>query len=123
MRHASLIPLALLVAVSAAAQPSASPLAGTWEGSFTAPQGKGQMELVLSRDSTWHGRVQVRVDHPVPPSDARELVVDGAKVAFTSDLMGSACKTTASAAAGRLRGRMDCGAFALEFDLARKPRD
>ena len=94
---------------------------GTWAGTFQMQTSPGKMELLVARDSTWHVKMQLIVDHPFPPVDAREFKVDGKNVSWTSDLMGTACKAAATIdAAGAMNGELKCDTRTLAFSLTKK---
>jgi hypothetical protein len=94
-------------------------LTGTWEGTYQA-QHNGGMELVVARDSAWKASMQLTADHPFPPLDLRDFTVDGTKVSWGNDLMGTPCKATAVVDGAKMTGQMACGTFSLSFTLAKK---
>jgi hypothetical protein len=94
-------------------------MAGTWAGTFQM-QSTGGMELLVTRDSVWHAKMQLVVDHPFPPVDTREFKVDGKNVSWINDLMGTPCKATATVDAGVMKGEMKCDARTLTFSLTKK---
>jgi hypothetical protein len=121
LAHAvSLSTLGATVALAQHPAPQDAAIVGTWAGTFQM-QSTGGMELLVARDTTWHVKMQLIVDHPFPPVDIRDFKVDGKNVTWTSDLMGTACKAKATIDdAGTMKGDMACDARTLTFSLTKK---
>lgn len=108
----------------AAANPK---LAGTWEGTYTTEGPSGGMSATFKSGTPWVVTNTLSGDAP-PPSDPREVVVDGDKITW-KQLFGDydvTFKATLSADGAQITGTLEAfqnGAYAAggSFTLARKP--
>ena len=109
---------------SGSAHPTSRPAAdstekfvGLWEGPYHADHGPpGGYRLEIAHDTGWKVTLDAIADHtmPMPVSDFRAA---GDTLAWTQEVMGMACRSTATLSNGQLRGATDCGHVALTFEL------
>ena len=126
--------LALGAALPAQAQaPARKPditrqLLGTWEGPYSSeavPPGSLRLIVAQGDKKEWKATLEIMSDQPPPAGELREFTVDGETVSWIQTVSEMECRSTATLAAGVLKGTAECtqgGVVALTatFVLAKK---
>ena len=80
-------------ASSVAAAPS---FIGDWEGAYQTDHGpNGPMSMRISKDSAWKATAEVISGSQTIPTRISNVSVEGNTIAWTQEIMGMSCKTTA----------------------------
>jgi hypothetical protein len=121
----------MLVATSAGAQSSPKPSAvgakaapdfvGDWEGAYQTDHGpNGPMSMRISKDSAWKATAEVISGSQTIPTLITNVSVDGNTIAWTQEIMGMSCKTTAVLDGQELKGSTDCEHASMTIALRKK---
>jgi hypothetical protein len=100
---------AAVFAGTIAAQDDRVSLAGVWNGSFQTPGPAGSLEIALTEaENKWSGEVKIEgPGNKILTKPARNIKVEGDKLAFMIELMGAEVTFTGKLADGKLTGGLE----------------
>jgi hypothetical protein len=105
-------------ASSVAAAPS---FIGDWEGAYQTDHGpNGPMSVRISKDSAWKATAEVISGSQTIPTRISNVSVDGNTIAWTQEIMGMSCKTTAVIDGQDLKGSTECEHGSMTIALRKK---
>jgi hypothetical protein len=105
-------------ASSVAAAPS---FIGDWEGAYQTDHGpNGPMSMRISKDSAWKATAEVISGSQTIPTRISNVSVDGNTIAWTQEIMGMSCKTTAVIDGQDLKGSTECEHGSMTIALRKK---
>jgi hypothetical protein len=105
-------------ASSVAAAPS---FIGDWEGAYQTDHGpNGPMSVRISKDSAWKATAEVISGSQTIPTRISNVSVDGNTIAWTQEIMGMSCKTTAVLDGQDLKGSTECEHGSMTIALRKK---
>lgn len=84
-------------------------LAGIWNGSFQTPGPSGSLEIALTNtENKWNGEVKIQIsENKILTKPARNIKVEGEKLAFMIELMGAEVTFTGKLDDGKLTGELE----------------
>jgi hypothetical protein len=105
-------------ASSVAAAPS---FIGDWEGAYQTDHGpNGPMSMRISKDSAWKATAEVISGSQTIPTRISNVSVEGNTIAWTQEIMGMSCKTTAVIDGQDLKGSTECEHGSMTIALRKK---
>jgi hypothetical protein len=94
---------------------------GDWEGAYQTDHGpNGPMSMRISKDSTWQATAEVISGSQTIPTRITNVSVDGNTIAWTQEIMGMSCKTTAVVDGRDLKGSTECEHGSMTIALRKK---
>ncbi len=106
--------LALTAGGLSAQQPPRNPvtteIVGTWEGPYQSEMvPPGALKLTVARSAnTWQVTLEIHADQPPAAGTVRDFKVEGNTISWAQDVADMNCVSTATLAAGLLKGSADC---------------
>ena len=105
-------------ASSVAAAPS---FIGDWEGAYQTDHGpNGPMSMRISKDSAWKATAEVISGSQTIPTRISNVSVEDNTIAWTQEIMGMSCKTTAVLDGQDLKGSTECEHGSMTIALRKK---
>ncbi|MDB4908914.1 MAG: hypothetical protein JWO05_3698 [Gemmatimonadetes bacterium] len=108
-------------AAKAAATDTTARLAGTWQGTYSMPNGpSGALKLVIAKDSALSiTQFAAEMDGSMQEMTTSKFAITTTEISWSQELMGQVCGTTAVLKGAELRGVMLCGHGAVSFVMTK----
>ncbi|HEX8946230.1 MAG TPA: hypothetical protein VF785_24045 [Gemmatimonadaceae bacterium] len=94
---------------------------GEWEGAYQTDHGpSGPISMRFAKDSAWKVTEEIISGSQTIPTLIANVSVDGNTIAWTQDLMGMSCKTSAVLDGEQLKGTTQCEHVSMTMVMRKK---
>lgn len=94
---------------------------GEWEGAYQTDHGpSGPVSMRFAKDSAWKVTEEIISGSQTIPTAIANVSVDGNTIAWTQDLMGMSCKTSAVLDGEQLKGTTQCEHVSMTMVMHKK---